>query len=142
MATVSKSAEIPATPEEVWAKVADPESAGEWLAVHDSYPDGAPSELSEGTSYKEKVKIMGMPGEVDWTVTEVETNSKISMTGTGPMGTQLANTITIAPSGEGSTVTFESEFGGPALAAMEGPLSAASGKAAEDSLEKLKGLFA
>lgn len=141
MASVSKSAEVPAPPEEVWAKIADLESAAEWIAVHDSYPEGVPAEVQAGTTFKEKVKIMGMPGEVTWTVKDIEENSRLSMEGAGPMGTQLANTITVASSGEGSTVTFQSEFGGPALAAMEGPLSAASGKAAEDSLENLQKLF-
>jgi carbon monoxide dehydrogenase subunit G len=141
MASVAKSAEVSASPDQVWATVSDLEKAGDWLAVHDSYPEGVPEEITEGTSYKQKVKIMGMPGEVTWTVTEIDHGVKLSMTGAGPMGTTLANTIIIEANGDGSKVTFETEFGGPALAAMEGPLTAASGKAAEDSLEKLKGLF-
>jgi hypothetical protein len=44
----------------------------------------------------------------------------------------------VEQNGDASTVTFESEFSGAALAAMAQPLENASNQALEKSLEQLK----
>ena len=62
MATITKTAEVSAAPDEVWGKLTDTESFPDWQTTHVSYPEGPP-ELSEGSTFKEKVTIMGMPGE-------------------------------------------------------------------------------
>ncbi len=142
MAVVTESIEVNSDAQTAWSKITDLDSTGEWMTVHVDYPEGAPEELSEGTSYKEKVTIMGMPGEVSWTVTAVEEPRKLELSGVGPMGTTLRALFEIAGNGSGATtITYETEFGGPALAAMEGPLTAASRKAADESLGKLKALL-
>ncbi|HEX2129849.1 MAG TPA: SRPBCC family protein [Solirubrobacterales bacterium] len=141
MATVSKQTEIDAPPDAVWAKLTDTSSYGEWLSTHVGYPDGPP-ELAEGATFKEKVTVMGMPGEVDWTVTKFEPGSSVEMEGAGPMGTKLNAAYRVEPNGDGTTVTFESGFEGAALAAMAQPLESASNAALEKSLEQLKATLA
>ena len=141
MATIIKQTQIDAPAEAVWAKLADTSSYGEWLATHVDYPNGAP-ELAEGASFKEKVTIMGMPGEVDWTVTKFEPGAAVEMEGTGPMGTNLRAAYRVEPAGDATTVTFESGFEGAALAAMAQPLESASNQALEKSLEQLKAAVA
>jgi uncharacterized protein YndB with AHSA1/START domain len=137
MATITKEAELPASVEEVWAKLTDLDGYSDWLSIHTGYPDGAPSSLEPGTSFREAVTVMGMPGEVTWTVKEVEPNQSLELEGVGPMGVKLRNAYRLEPSGDGTALTCESEFGGEALAAMEGPLSNASDQALTESLAKL-----
>ncbi len=141
MAAITKSATVPATPDQVWAKLTDLDSHKEWLATHVDYPEGTPDELAPETSYKERVTIMGMPGEVTWTVASIEPQSKLELAGKGPMGTEMKAAYSLEGNGDGTEVTFETEFSGAALAAMEGPLTSASEKALNESLEKFKGLF-
>ena len=141
MATIIKQTEVDAPADAVWAKLADTSTYGEWLSTHVDYPAGPP-ELAEGATFKEKVTIMGMPGEVDWTVTKFEPGAAVEMEGAGPMATTLRAAYRVEPSGDGTTVTLESEFGGAALAAMAQPLESASNAALEKSLEQLKATLA
>ncbi len=141
MATITKQTQVDASPDTVWAKLSDTSTYGEWLSTHVEYPDGPP-ELSEGATFKEKVTIMGMPGEVDWTVTKYEPGAAVEMEGAGPMGTKLNAAYRVEPNGDGTTITVESGFEGAALAAMAQPLEAASNSALEKSLEQLKASLA
>ena len=138
MATITKETELSASVEDVWAKLTDLEGYSEWLSIHTGYPEGAPSELAEGTTFKESVTVMGMPGEVTWTVKEIDANSSLELTGVGPMGVQLRNAYRLEANGDGTKLVCESEFGGPALAAMEGPLSNASDQALTESLKSFE----
>ena len=138
MATITKEAELDASVDDVWAKLTDLESYGDWLSIHTGYPDGAPDELSEGTSFKEAVTMMGMPGEVTWTVKSIEPNAALELEGAGPMGVKLRNAYRLEANGDGTKLVCESEFGGEALAAMEGPLSNAADQALTQSLANLK----
>lgn len=140
MPTITKTAELPAAPDQVWAKLTDLNNYGEWNVVHVGFPDGAPTDLSPAATFKEKVKIMGMPGEVTWTVQAADEPEKLELAGAGPMGTKMRTTYALAPNGDGTTLTYESEFGGAALAAMEGPLTKESDKAATESLTRLTAL--
>jgi uncharacterized protein YndB with AHSA1/START domain len=142
MATITKDTELSASVEDVWAKLTDLEGYSEWLSIHTGYPEGAPSELAEGTTFKESVTVMGMPGEVTWTVKEIDPNSSLELTGVGPMGVQLRNSYRLEANGEGTKLVCESEFGGEALAAMEGPLSNASEQALTESLKNLEAQLA
>ena len=141
MAVVSETTEVAAPPDEVWAKVGNLESYPDWLTVHVDFPDGTP-ELAPEATFKQKVKIMGMPGEVNWTVTEVDAPSRLAMDGKGPMGTTLRAVWTVEAANGGSKLTYESEFGGAALAPMAAALEKETRKSASESLEKLKALVA
>ena len=138
MATITKEVELSAPVGDVWAKLTDLEGYSDWLSIHTGYPDGAPAELTPGTTFKDSVMVMGMPGEVTWTVKEIEPNSSLALDGVGPMGVQLRNAYRLEAHGEGTKLVCESEFGGPALAAMEGPLSNGSEQALTQSLKNLE----
>ena len=93
MATIVKSTEIPAPPEEVWAVISDPSRSEEWQTIHAGYPDGAPGTLGADSEFRQKVKIMGMPGEVKWKVTEADEPNRLALEGEGPMGTTLSTRL-------------------------------------------------
>ena len=141
MGAVTKQATLPAPSEKVWDALTDSESYAKWNAVHVAFPDGPP-ELAVGTTYKEQVTMMGMPGEVTWTVAEFDDGKRAVLEGEGPMGVKLRNAYSLEDADGGTAVTLEMEFGGEALAAMEAPLEAAAGKAADDSIAKLEQLLA
>lgn len=140
MAAVKTEVTLPTGLNEAWARVSDIANSGDWNTVHVDYPEGAP-ELAEGATFKEKVTMMGMPGEVEWTITKLSPPVSLEIEGAGPMGTTLRAALSLADDGESTKMTYETEVEGAALAAMAGPLEAASRKAAEDSLAKLKSLF-
>ena len=142
MPKVSVSAEAAAGPERVWELATDLPRYAEWLTMHDAFTGDVPATLDQGTSYKQRVKLMGMPAEMAWRVTAAEAPGKLELAGDGPMGVKAHNRFLIEPSGDGSQITFEMEFAGPALAGpMAGMLEKQAGQAAQQSLEKFKALL-
>jgi carbon monoxide dehydrogenase subunit G len=140
MPTVSESIDIPAPADKVWAVIDDMSRYGEWNTSHADFPDGPPR-VAADESFKEKVSIMGMPGEATWTFTEVEPDARLVMDGKGPMGITLGQRIDLAGNGDQTSVTFGASFdGGPLAGPMGDSLAKSAGKAAGESLEKLRDL--
>lgn len=142
MPSISRSVDIEASPDAVWATITDFDRYGEWNVTHQSFPEAPPSPLATGSTFKEKVKIMGMPGEVAWAVTELDEGSRLALDGKGPMGTHLNYDYSLESVNGGTRVNAEAEFGGAALGPMAGQLEKQSAQALDESLEKLKGLLA
>ena len=140
MINVSDDIEVTASPEEVAEVIGNPSRWPEWLVIHNGFSGNPPDSISEGAQFKQKVKILGMPGEVDWTVTEVDTPSRIVMEGKGPMGTKMKTTFRLEANGDGTHVFYDAEYGGAALTPMLGPLEKESKKASAESLENLRKL--
>jgi uncharacterized protein YndB with AHSA1/START domain len=140
MPTVSKSLEIPAPVEKVWAVASDLSRYGEWNVTHSGFPEGAPTG-EHGSTFKENITVMGMPGQAVWTVVDHVEESRTAWDGEGPMGIRLGSKLELHPNGDSTTVTIEVSFDGGPLSGPLGASVAASGeKAAAESLEKLKGL--
>ncbi len=142
MPTVSKSLDIPAPADKVWEVATDLSRYGEWNDTHSGFPEGTPTG-EQGSTFKENITVMGMPGQATWTVTERTDGSRTVWDGEGPMGITLGSKLELQPNGDSTTVTIEVSFDGGPLAGPLGASVAASGeKAAGESLEKLKGLVA
>src|SRR5215211_4707226 len=120
MAVLENSRDIPAQQDKVWAAIADLDVYGQWMTLHVDFPGGTPEAMKQGASFKEKVKIMGMPGEVTWTVADYQEGKRIQLDGEGPMGTKLRAVFELEAAGDGTKVSYESEFGGAALAPLLG----------------------
>lgn len=142
MAVISKSTEMPAPPDQVWAILTDPARFEEWQTIHAGFPDGAPGTLGADSEFRQKVTIMGMPGEVKWKVTEADEPNRLKLDGEGPMGTTMSTIFVLEGQNGATAFTYESEFGGAALAPMAAALEKESEKQAEATMEKLKGLLA
>jgi acetyl-CoA C-acetyltransferase len=142
MPSVTKTVELAAAPDAAFALATDPGRFSEWLTIHDSWPQGEPGAPEQGKQFVQKLKIMGMPADVNWTIEELS-DSRMVLKGAGPMGATLANTITVAPAGEGSTVSYEAQFEGGGIAGPMGEMvTQSAGKELATSLDKLKGLSA
>jgi hypothetical protein len=140
MPSVTKSIKLDLPPDQAFALATDPSRFGEWLTLHADWPNGAPTSVSTGDSFKQKLKIMGMPADVDWTVEEAS-DHRVVMRGGGPMGAQLATTINAAPDGEATMISYEAEFSGGGIQGPMGDMvTQKAGEEIEASLEKLRAL--
>ena len=142
MPSVTQSLEIPAPAEQVWAIATDWTRYGEWNITHSGFPDGLPPD-EQGATFKEKITIMGMPGEAQWKVREFSAPVRTAWDGEGPMGIRLGTMLELTPAAQGTTVSIHVSFDGGPLAGPIGDAVARSAqKGALESLERLKGLVA
>jgi hypothetical protein len=139
MPKVSVSTETSAAPEAVWALAVNLPKVAEWNSMHESFTGDVPETLAEGTTYKQKVKLMGMPAEMAWRVTAAAEPSMLEQQGDGPMGVKSSHRFIIEPTDSGSKVTIEMEFNGPAL---NGPMAGMVEKQARNSTTKSLETFA
>ncbi|WP_333774717.1 type II toxin-antitoxin system Rv0910 family toxin [Streptomyces sp. IBSBF 3136] len=140
MAEVSAEARIQAPAEQVWTRLTDWSSYGEWNATHTSFPEGGPESLAVGGRFQENMKLMGFPAEVDWTIEELEPARVLAIRGKGPMAVTVATRYTLTPDGDTTTVRIEGEFTGAAVSLMAGKLKDSATAALNESLRKLDGL--
>lgn len=142
MPKVSVSTEAPVKPDQVWQLATALPRYAEWLTMHDAFTGDVPETLTEGTTYKQRVKLMGMPAEMAWRVTAADAPGKLELLGDGPMGVKAHNRFRIEPADGGSQITFEMEFNGPALTGpMAGMVEKQAGTAANQSLAKFVALL-
>jgi hypothetical protein len=132
MAKVSVSKSVAADPARVWRLAVDLPRYGEWNTMHEGFAGDLPAELAKGSTYKQQVKLMGMPAEIAWQVTEAQEPGQLELKGDGPMGVKAVNRWVIEPAGAGSLITLEMEFKGMALA---GPMGSMVEKQAEGAME-------
>jgi hypothetical protein len=141
MPKISVSADAAADPERVWQLLVALPRVGEWNTMHEGFTGEVPETLGEGTTYRQRVKLMGMPAEMAWRVTEAAAPGRLEQAGDGPMGVKAKNLFVVEPAGDGSHITYEMEFIGPALKGpMAGMLEKQGGAAAEQTLAKLVAL--
>ncbi|MGW2490024.1 type II toxin-antitoxin system Rv0910 family toxin [Streptomyces sp. NPDC001606] len=140
MAEVSAEARIQAPAEKVWGRLTDWSSYGEWNTTHTGFPDGGPADLAVGGTFRENMKLMGFPAEVDWTVEELEPARVLAIRGKGPMAVALTTRYTLTPDGDATAVRIDGEFTGAAVSLMAGKLKDSAGAALTESLRRLAAL--
>ncbi len=141
MPSVTKTVELGLGQEEAFSLATDPARFEEWLTLHKAWPNGAPASTAAGDEFVQKLAIMGMPADVNWKVEEYDVPSRLVLRGAGPMGAQLATTISAAAAGEGSTVSYEAEFSGGGIQGPMGEMvTKKAGEELEASLGKLREL--
>ncbi|MEH1126436.1 type II toxin-antitoxin system Rv0910 family toxin [Micromonospora sp. CPCC 206061] len=142
MPKVTVSAESAVGPERVWELATDLPRVAEWNTMHEGFTGEVPATLTEGAAYRQRVKLMGMPAEMAWRVATADAPGRLELAGDGPMGVKAANRFFVESSGDGSKITYEMEFNGPALAGpMAGMLEKQAGTAAAQSLAKFTALL-
>jgi hypothetical protein len=142
MAKVSKSVHIGAAPEKAWQLAVDLPRYPEWFVPHEGFTGDVPATLGEGTTYRQRVKLMGQAAEVTWRIAVAKAPNLLEAAGSAPMGVKAQSRFLVEPDGAGSQVTLEMEFSG---AVLMGPMARAVegqvGTALEASLDKLGGLL-
>lgn len=139
MATVSVTKHINAPVEKGWEKLLDLASWEEWLTLHVSWKGDLPKTVEPGSRVTEVVSVMGMANKIEWTVDELDEQSRVMISGLGMAGVKITIDFSIKPDGEGSEVTIEASFTG---AMIVGPIGLAVGKAAQTDLDQSIDKFA
>ncbi|KAA1427681.1 type II toxin-antitoxin system Rv0910 family toxin [Nocardioides antri] len=139
MATVSVSKHINVPVEKGWEKLLDLPTWEEWLTLHVSWKGDLPTRIEEGTRLTEVVSVMGMANKIEWTVEELEEQSRVKISGTGMAAVKVSIDFSIKPDGDGSEVEIEAGFSG---AMIVGPIGTAVGKAAQKDLDESIDKFA
>jgi Polyketide cyclase / dehydrase and lipid transport len=139
--TVSTTREILAPLECVWGIVKDPRRYGDWNVTHAGFPDGTPESYAEGMTLRERLVIMGLPAEANWTITLYDDLRGVVMVGDGPMGITLGQTLSLTQNGDGTVAEVATSIdGGLLVRPIVESLAQAARKAASESLEKLSAL--
>jgi carbon monoxide dehydrogenase subunit G len=131
--------------ERAWEFVSNFETFPQWFTLHEGFPAAPPPQMHEvglGTVVTEKIKVMGIPADVEWTVVEWEPLHVVGIDGKGPMGTTMRIRALVESSDTGGTrFTHESSFGGAAITPMLSVLEKEARKAAAQSVQNVRALL-
>ncbi|MET7768566.1 SRPBCC family protein [Nocardia sp. NPDC005366] len=132
MGHIEATKDVNATPEALWAVVADPRTWERWFTIHERFMEEPPTALAEGAKLVAKIVMLGMANKLEWTVMSVAQPHRLTLGGAGMAGVKTEFTFDIRPKGDGgSTVVVSGDFEG---ALIKGAL----GKAVEkDGLKQL-----
>ena len=133
MAAVDVKADVPMSPQDMWAHVADLSELGEWLVMHEAWRSELPAELSKGTQVVGVARAKGLRNRVTWTVTTWDPPHRVALSGSGKGGAKYTVTLTVSPTQKGSNLGVRLELGGRALF---GPVGAAAARAVKGDVEK------
>ena len=138
MASVTVTAGIDATPEQVWAVLANPSTWGDWVEIHQGFAGEAPGQFTPGGAFVQRVRVLNMPADVRWTVVGLQEPVRLELEGSGPMGIGLRAEYGIEHRGSNSTVSGRMDFKGPAVMMVGPQLETEVGNSLRASLGKLK----
>ena len=138
MADVTVTADINATPQQVWAVLANPASWGDWVELHQGFAGEAPTQFVPGGAFVQRVRVLNTPADVRWTVVGLQEPVRLEFEGGGPMGIALRAEYTIEDRGSRSTVVAHMEFKGAAVTMVGAQLETEVGSSLRASLGKLK----
>ena len=142
---VEDGIDLPAAPEEVFELLLDVERLGDWVTAHRSISEPPQAPLAEGSTFRQKLRVGGVPFEVRWEVTRLERPRIVEWRGEGPGGSDALVRYSLAGDDSGTHFDYLNEFRLPG-----GRLTEFAGRAigekqarseARQSLENLKGLL-
>lgn len=133
MAAVDLTADVPMTPQDMWDRVSALSDLGDWLTMHEGWRSELPDEIAEGTEIVGVARAKGFRNRVTWTVTTWDPPHEVALSGSGKGGAKYAVTLTVRPTGEGSTLGLRLELGGRALF---GPVGSAAARAVKGDMQK------
>ncbi|MGN6609705.1 MAG: type II toxin-antitoxin system Rv0910 family toxin [Jatrophihabitans sp.] len=120
--SLTVTAALDASPERVFATLTDLDGYAGWLTFHDGWSGGAPGRASVGASVAEKVKLMGTPAKVVWTVLALDAPHRLVLEGRGPAGVSLGVAYSVTPHGTGSLLRCDGVLDGEPLRGPVGPM--------------------
>jgi uncharacterized protein YndB with AHSA1/START domain len=138
MADVTVTTDIRSDAEKVWAVLANPATWGDWVEIHQGFAGEAPAQFFPGGAFVQRVRVLGMPADVRWTIVGLQEPVRLELEGTGPMGINLRAEYGVEEQGGSSTVTAHMEFKGAAVMMVGSQLESEVGNSLRGSLAKLK----
>jgi uncharacterized protein YndB with AHSA1/START domain len=140
MASVTESMPMTAPVATVWAVLSNPSRFGEWVDIHTGFVGEPPTDFTVGSSFGQKLRVMGMPVDVTWTVEEVVPQQRIVLSGDGPMGVGLTATYSVEPIDAGSLASATFDFSGAAVMMVGSQLTRETAQSLRVSLQTLRGI--
>lgn len=117
----------------VFALLVDPARMPDWLLQHDGWIGEPPAEFTEGVRFRQRIRLMGVPSEVRWTVTGVVEGRAVWFEGTAPMGITVGFFLSVTPTENGSVIRFD---GGVEGGSADGPLGPMVARNLADAMRK------
>lgn len=121
---ITREVTVPGTPDEVAAFVSDLSRWPDWFALHKGWIGEPPAGAArEGVRFKHHVRILGVPGDAEWTVVELDFPHRVRLKGKGSKRVSMALDVEITPDGDAaSRVAFTADVSGLLLRPVEGQL--------------------
>lgn len=120
MPSIDKTREYAASPQQLWAAVADLRAWPEWLTVLKEWRAEPPAELGVGVQLEATISVMSIPMAVTWTVNECRQPETLTMSGPAVLNSKVTLRTVVAPSAAGSVVELHIDVDNPMLM---GPLA-------------------
>ncbi len=118
---ITRDLELAAAPDAVGELLVDLPRWPEWFALHKGWVGDVPPPRAErGTRFRHRVRILGVPGEIEWTVTTLDFPHHFALRGKGSNRTGAEIDFRVAPEGTGSRIAFTARLSGLALRPFEG----------------------
>ena len=140
MASVTESIPLAVPVDTVWAVLRNPSRFADWVDIHAGFVGEPPTELVVGSTFGQRLRVMGMPADVTWTVDQVEPDQYVVLKGNGPMGVGLTARYTVEPIELGTLATATFEFSGAAVVMVGSQLTRETADSLRTSLKALKAL--
>jgi carbon monoxide dehydrogenase subunit G len=135
---------IDAAPEDVYAKLMDPDCLGEWVTIQDELLEAPDGDLTKGSELVQRCRVAGQRFKLKWKVEQAERPRKTVWRGKGPLGSKAKVTYDLAENNGGTDFTYTNEYslpGGPLGKVAGRAVVGASGAEADKTLKRLKKLI-
>jgi hypothetical protein len=86
-----------ASPDQVFEKISDVSTWERWLPMHGGWPDGRPTDLDEGTRFRQRLGHLGIYDIVTVTVTENRASESLVLEAAGNYGASARFAFVVDP---------------------------------------------
>jgi carbon monoxide dehydrogenase subunit G len=135
---------IDAAPEDVYARLMDPDCLGDWVTIQDELLEAPDGDLVQGSELVQRCKVAGQRFKLKWKVESADKPRKTVWKGRGPFGSKAKVTYDLAENNGGTDFTYTNEYslpGGPVGKLAGRAVVGASGAEADKTLKRLKKLI-
>jgi hypothetical protein len=115
MAMITVRADLLSSTDRLWPLLIDFSGYADWMVVHDSFVTEPPPDPIPGDTFIQRGTVMGVSGEIKWTVDAIDVPHRVELSADGPGNTRLRVCFLLAPSGRGSRLTCVYEITGPRM---------------------------
>ncbi|WP_354698815.1 hypothetical protein DSM112329_04513 [Paraconexibacter sp. AEG42_29] len=142
MTEITRTRDVPGTPDEVAALVTDLSRWPEWFALHKGWIGPIPTEAKVGATFQHKVRVLGVPADTKWEVTKLDLPGHIVLKGKGSKRTNMEVDFRIQPRDGGSRIALQAKVGGLVLKPVAGQLGSWLDVRVDRTLDSLEALLA
>ncbi|MGB6243718.1 type II toxin-antitoxin system Rv0910 family toxin [Gordonia sp. (in: high G+C Gram-positive bacteria)] len=141
MGHIEKTETLSISPDRIWAIISDTSTWSDWFTIHERWMVEPPATLTAGANLTAKIFMLGMANKIEWVVEEAQQAQSLVLSGTGMAGVKAKFAFTLAPEGDGTTVSVAGDFEGSIIkGALGKAVEKDAGKQVQASLDKLEAI--